>query len=285
MSSQSRSAPLFLILFFLWGCAWAPRTPEYRNTYEHLSQVPRGEMTPGDYQLVLLVCARHLDYSHSQNLLKTMVKHPQDGSLGGDVGHVWILLKGEGEVLEGGHSGELGLQEPKYFDGVMNLVESGDPNPVRYMHKTLSDGYFEGGAGGFPATYAIKIDLNINQYRDIRRFVKDYDYRLYSLTNRQCVSFALEAARMAGIELKSQVTVPVGQYIRWGNQQVRVWTNPKYQHLTLMSPDVLEKSMMEAVYQGKAEYALDWYHNNYEQPQGCFEWRLLFERLCKIYLL
>ena len=78
-------------------------------------------------------------------------KHPSDGSKNGDVGHAWIYLQGnvngESIVIEGGHSGELGICQPKYFDGIMNYVEYGyadsscgemcclrnEPNPVKYL--------------------------------------------------------------------------------------------------------------------------------------------------------
>jgi len=274
-----------ILLVMISGCAWAPRSPHYRAQYAHLKKVPSGRMTPSDFQLVILVCARHLDYSHSQGLLKTVAKHPQDGSMSGDVGHTWVLLKGAGEVIEGGHSGELGIDEPKYFDGIMDLVDGGDPNPVRYMHQTLHDGYFEEGAGGFSPTYAIKKELTQQQYQNIRRFMEQYDYTDYSLTNRQCIVFVTEIARMAGLQLKSRVKVPVAQYARVGNSHIKMWTHPNYAELELMSPDVLEKEMMEAVYRGEAEYALDWYRKEREKSEKGIEWANLLERLTKVYLL
>ena len=241
-------------------------------------------MTPSDYQLVILVCARHLDYSNSQALLKTVAKHPQDGGLTGDVGHTWILLKGGDEILEGGHSGELGVHEPKYFDGIMDLFEAGDPNPVRYMHKTLHDGYFEEGAGGFSPTYAIKKDLTLEQYQQIRAIIVTYNYTNYSLMQRQCLVFVNEIAKVAGLELSSRITVPIGQYVRVGNQYFKVWTDRRYATLELMSPDLFEKSMMDAVYEGEAEYALDWYRQYHDKGSEGTEWRCFLERLTKVYL-
>lgn len=276
---------LFGLIALLCGCAWAPRSEHYRESYSHLRCVPTGEISLSDYQLIILVCARHLDYSHSQGLLKTVAKHPQDGSLTGDVGHAWVMLCGPDGYLEGGHSGELGLDEPKYFDGVMDLIEMGDPNPVRYMHKTLWDGYFEEGSGGFSPTYAIKKDLTKEQYHAIRYYIAHYDYAAYSLTNRQCLLFVQEIAQIAGLNLDSDMNVPVGQYVRVGNQFFKVWTDESYSCLPLMSPDILEKSMMEAVYRGDAEYALDWYRQHYDQGGKKTEWGRMLERLAKVYLL
>jgi len=242
-------------------------------------------MTASEYQLVILVSARHLDYSNSQALLKTVAKHPRDGSLNGDVGHAWVLLIGPDGAVEGGHSGELGLTEPKYFDGVMDLIEMDDPNPVRYMHATLNDGYFEKGSGGFSPTYAIKKEITGAQYQQMRAFIADYDYRKYSLTRRQCLHFVQEIARMADLNLPCGIDVPVGPYVRVGNQRYRVWTDPEFATLKLMSPDILEKSMMEAVYRGEAEYALDWYRESREPTGKKIEWCQLLQRLTKVYLL
>jgi hypothetical protein len=67
--------------------------------------------------LVILVDAKYLDYSSPEALLSTIAKH-QDGTTERDIGHAWIVLNGikEGKlgvVIEGGHSGELGLRESK----------------------------------------------------------------------------------------------------------------------------------------------------------------------------
>lgn len=63
-----------------------------------------------DPYIVFLVNARQLDYSSFRSVLRTIAKHPSDWSKNGDVGHAWIYLKGD-EVIEGGHSGELGLDQ------------------------------------------------------------------------------------------------------------------------------------------------------------------------------
>src|SRR4051812_46329911 len=86
-------------------------------------------LTTPSFYLVFLVSAHHLDYSCSYRFCRTLAKHPRDGSKNGDVGHAWIYLYGKrgGEeiIVEGGHSGELGLLQPRYLDGVMNYVDYG----------------------------------------------------------------------------------------------------------------------------------------------------------------
>ncbi len=258
---------IFLLLAIVFtSCSWAPRNQVYRNYYDHLKESPQVcQFSKSDYFVILLVSARHLDYFNSQSFLMTLAKHPSDGSLNGDVGHAWVYLQGKGEFLEGGHSGELGLAEPKYFDGVMDLVESGDPNPICYMGRTLSDGFFQPGCGGHRPTYAVKLDLTKEAYEEIKDFIKNYDYSRYSLSCRQCVSFVDEIASRAGLNLETEVKMRVDQFVSLGKYRIRMWTNPEYRDLTFLSPDVLEKSLMKAVQEGKCASALNWYLEN----RGC----------------
>ncbi len=252
-----------LLIIVLNSCSWAPRNQIYRDYYAHLKERPPAPpFSESDYFVIFLVSARHLDYFNSQSFLMTLAKHPSDGSLNGDVGHAWVYLQGKGEFLEGGHSGELGTLEPKYFDGVMDLVESGDPNPIRYMRRTLSDGFFQQGCGGHRPTYAVKLDLTKETYDEMKDFIKHYDYSRYSLSCRQCVSFIAEIALLGGLDLESEVAMQVDQFVSLGKYRVRMWTNPKYCNLRFLSPDVLEKSLMQAVREGKCAYALDWYLEN-----------------------
>lgn len=254
---------IVLLAALLSGCAWAPRHGAYRDFYAHLKErPPASEFSESDYFLIILVSARRLDYFNSQSFLLTMAKHPSDGSLNGDVGHAWVYLQGKGECLEGGHSGELGIREPKYFDGIMDLAESGDPNPIRYLGKTLTDGFFQQGSGGHLPTYAVKVDLTKERYEAVREFIENYDYRHYSLARRQCVSFAAEAASLAGLDLEGQVAMRIDQFIRVGKCRIRLWKDSQYSMLAFDSPDMLEKSLMRTVREGRAEYALDWYLAN-----------------------
>ena len=59
--------------------------------------------------IIFAVDARKLDYSDCSRLLKTMAKHPSDGSKNSDVGHAWIYLKQGDSILQGGHSAERGI--------------------------------------------------------------------------------------------------------------------------------------------------------------------------------
>lgn len=212
------------------------------------------ERIDSDRFLVILVDAPHLDYSDCRRLLKSVVKHPRNGCKNGDVGHAWIYLHGEGLCLEGGHSGELGVVQPKYFDGVMDRIDRGDPNPAKYLWAIQRDGFFQHGTGGHRATYAVKVDITTEQCREILKFIESYPFPEYAIAGNQCSTFVAQVAALAGLELECEVTIPIDQQIRIGKCTYTLWTDPKYSSLTISSPDILEKSLQQAVEEGKVEY-------------------------------
>lgn len=269
----------FLFILFLSSCA-TPRTESYQTLYAHLNQSSCATNQPlreSDNFLVILVDARHLDYTNNYSFLKTMTKHPSDGSKNRDVGHSWIYLRGiqDGQAvfLEGGHSGELGVVQSKYFDGIMNYIDFGyatptskeilspriEPNPVKYLWETQHDGYFQWGSGGHSPTYAVKLDITSEQFELICSFITKYRYREYAITGNQCSSFVAQVASLAGLDLACEVTMDIQPCLYYGGRQVRLWSDPLYSQLTISSPDILEKSMMQAAKENQVENALQWY--------------------------
>jgi len=282
----------FSVIALLWiiscgvvGCA-IPRSQAYQEMYCHLNhipKVPKASFSNG-YFLILLVDARHLDYSDNSSFLKTMAKHPSDGSKNSDVGHAWIYLQGIYEhgivCFEGGHSGECGRIQTKYFDGVMNYIDFGyanptaedlqnprfEPNPIKYLWETQDDGFCQLGNGGHRPTFAVKVDLNTEQFQRILSFTKNYCYEEYALTGNQCSSFVAQIAALAGVDLECETTISIEPCLWIAEEKVQLWNDPCYSELTFASPDVLEKSLMEAVREGKAENALEWYCHYHPSP-------------------
>lgn len=270
----------FCLLLFI-GC-YRPCSPEYQEFYHHLNQqhqsLESAKMHESDYFVVLLVDARHLDYTDNRSFFNTVAKHPSDGSKNGDIGHAWIYLQGyrngQKVQIELGHSGERGLLQAKYFDGIMNYLDYGyanptpeqrlcpryEPNPVKYLWTTQQDGFFQKGAGGHRPTFAAKVDLTSEQFDRIWTFVhREYPFRQYALTQHQCSSFVVHIAALAGLSLEAQVSMKIEPGLYYRGVWIRLWEDPKYSTLIFSSPDILEKSLMQAVYQDKAEYALNWY--------------------------
>lgn len=260
---MAQAIVILIILCSFSACSWQPHTSSYADQYRHLHCPIPESMSVSPYMLIILVDARHLDYSDGQALMRTIVKHPSDGSKNSDVGHAWVYLQGhlDGKFLaiEGGHSGELGIDQPKYFEGVMDDVERDELNPIKYLWDIQRDGFFQRGSGGHSPTFAAKVDLSEDRFREILDFIDRYDFSQFSLVGNQCTSFAAQVAELAGLSLSIEVTIPIQQHIRVGGEWITLWEDPAYSVIGMPSPDRLEKSLMEAVQNRQAEYALGWY--------------------------
>lgn len=284
----------FLLLFgsIFSGCSYSPNSLAYQELYSHLNySYDQSSMEESPYFLVILVEARHLDYTNPRGFFKTLAKHPSDGSKNGDVGHAWIYLQGilNGDVvcLEGGHSGELGYLQPRYVEGVFLRYEQGVENPISYLWESQCDGFFQRGPGRHYPTFAAKVDLTENQFRRILKFVECYDFSDYAITGNQCSSFAAQVGALAGVYLDCEVTMHVDSHLHLGQQKVKLWNDPVYSQITFSTPDILEKSLMKAVNEGKAYCALDWYKKTHP-PKQCMslgEWARFPKRYIRFKLL
>ena len=242
---------------------------------EGVSDTPALRETP--YFLVLLVQASELDYQNQASLLRSLHKRSQ--LKGGFLGHSWVLLSGiengRRRVVEAGLSpkGEGSMQ---FFRGVLDLAEYGyvnptdeqkrqprhEPDPISYLWRDHGNGYLQPASEAWiHPTYAVKLYLDAEQYRQIKARLDPAlpSHKAFQLTGRQCSSFLVELAALAGVSLKHQVTIPIPREIQVGGRQVRLWNDPKYSSLTLSTPDVIEGELKQLVASGRAEDALPWY--------------------------
>ena len=199
--------------------------------------------------IVFLVEARHLNLSSNRSLIRTIAKHPSDGSKNSDVGHAWIYLYDNGDIIEGGHSGETGTCQPRYLEGVHALAEADDPNPIRYLFTEQRDGYFECGSGGHRPTYAARIDLTPDQMNQIKLLLKVYPFHRYSLTDRSCCHLIEQIGYLLNLSLDSSVTIQLEPFYR----SVRFWTDDCYSTFTFGSPDKLQGELKGLVALGIAQ--------------------------------
>lgn len=256
-----------LALILLTSCGWRPNAV-YQEFYSHLEDVknePCVDSIHSDYFLIIYVEACHLDYTSTLGLLQTIAKHP-NGSTEGDVGHAWIHLQGlvDGKIvsIEGGHSGERGILQAKYFDGVMNYIDYGyanpsdkqiktpryEPNPIKYLWTSQQDGFFQRGSGGHTPTFAIKIPITPEQFERILSFIdpKNYCYKDYNLTRNQCSSFVAHVAALADFPIEYELTIPIDSSVYFRGRHVRLWEDPQYAYLRFSSPDIIERSLINA---------------------------------------
>lgn len=280
---------IFLFLLFT-SCVYPSK--EYQYFYSHLQtfQLPRQSMREEDYFLIILVEACHLDYTNTSQFFQTVAIHPSNGSTRSDLGHAWIYLKGKGKngtpfVLEGGHSGERQDVPVGYFEGIMNYNDWGyanpteaqmchpryEPNPIKYLWTMRKDGFFQKGSGGHCPTFAAKISLSAQQFEEILSFIRPrhYPYQDYALMGPQCCTFVSQVAALAGLTLKAQMTMHIYPWLYYRNTRIRLWEDPRYSIMTFATPDIVEKNLMQAVKDGQAEYALDWYLERKDNSFSC----------------
>lgn len=300
---------LLILLLICSSCAY--RSPHYYQAYAHICKpISAPPLSKSDYYLIFLVDAPRLDYRDSRCFLKSIAKHPANGSKNGDVGHAWLYLHGIAEekewVIEGGHSGELGEVQPRYWEGVLNYALYGyvipppsqrsfrfEPNPVKYLWEPQNDGFFQLGSGNHTPTFAAKINLTAEQFQRVKNYIDPfyYPYQQYSLTGKQCSSFIAEIATLIDFPLEHQVTLSIQPQVALGKQTLQLWSDEYYSKITFSSPDRIEQSLVEAVREGRAENALYWYLKRYgkSKPQKIAETyeslRLLPSRLERIHLL
>jgi hypothetical protein len=174
----------------------------------------------------------------------------------------------------------------------MDHLDNGNPDPIQYLWATQYDGFFQEGSGGHVPTYAVKVDLSQEQFEKILFFIdpKNYYYREYALTCNQCSSFVAQVASLIDFPFEHEITIEIKEKVTLRGQTLYLWKDPYYSQLTISTPDILERSLMEAVDEGRAEYALDWYLKNHPKAikerfqHTCDALYLLPQRLQRLFL-
>lgn len=252
------------------GCS--PRFSDaYVKEYQYLRDIRESSSTleqfhgKEDFFLVVLVDARHLDYSSPEAFFTSMhygLFLPQDPT----IGHAWIKLcrnvKGKKWSFEGGHTGEFGLTAPKYFDEVVRLgLETDEPDPAQYLFSSLPDGCLQKGSGGHSPTFSAAFPLTEEQFFKVYRLLREYDFKKWSLQEHQCVDFVLSCLATIGVHLSCTQTLNIPPEFVWKERRIRLWKDAQYSTLTLATPDALEKALFHEVLERKALLAMKWYKN------------------------
>jgi len=274
-----------LFSFILTSCAAmpVPKSESWPQQYQHLNYtIPENShYTKTDYYIVFLVSARHLDYSDSRILFEA-VSNIDNKLKRNRVGHSWIYLRGikNGKVviLEGGQSVGYAKKQAGFLEGVINLANYGyanptstekkqyryEPNPIKHLWDERDDGYFHKNKATPSPTFAAKINLTEAQFEKVLPFMDpdNYSYKKFSVTGNQCSSFLVAVANLVGIELEHSVTIDIPPEFNVNGKTYRLWEDPQYSKLTFSTPDVLERSLIQLVMEGHAEYALGRYKND-----------------------
>ena len=264
--------PLYVFLLLLTACS-SRMSDSHVARYQYLGGVQatnkQGPHFCGrsEYYLVVLVDARHLDYTTPSKYFNTLSQGlflPQDPN----TGHTWIVLAGKQEgkdwVFEGGHTGEFGLYAPRYFDEVVRLAwEEDDPNPASYLFTALPDGCLQYGSGGHDPTFAVAFPLTEDGYKRAHRLLTEggYDFSRWGIRGPNCIRFSLACLASIGIEVSCQETLELPRSFKYKGKEVRLWSDPAFSRLSVETPELLEKRLWELVQDVKGSVALKWYRS------------------------
>ncbi len=271
-----RKGKLFSQIFFalVWtvSCTQHPRFEDsYLTDYRYLHHVrvmkekvrPERQQALPDSYIIVHVDAPHLNYRTAESFFGSLQRNifferdPQ-------IGHAWITVSyidqdGKRCLYEMGHSGEVGISAPKYFDEVIHRSEIGQENPVRYLYTSLSDGYLEKGGGGHIPTLSALIPISnsnmIQNWYNMTFGQDGYDFSSWSLQNHNCVTYVLAALLALNIDVQLEETkIFIPQYLSYNKKQYKLWSDPIYQNFSIITTDSLEKWLFYKIQQGKALY-------------------------------
>ena len=203
------------------------------------------------YFLYVLTEAADWDFSEATSLLRSIWLRPW--------AHAWIILENPGGRLEFGHTGDFGLEKPRYHEGVMQRVRDGDPNPIAYMWQTMSDGQFQMGKPNRPPTFVWRMPITRRRYQLMYEYVVQRNYEKFGVRTNNCTDMAVETAALAGINLghRIRLTLPPEMKV-WGRTR-RIWTDPQFRILEFSTPEVLEVDLRQLAQIGIGSDATEWY--------------------------
>lgn len=223
-----------------------------------------------------------LEHRDLKQFLKTATKHPRDLSKDGSVGHSWIAIEKRSHngyhFWEGGHSGELGIEAPKYWDSL--LLAQGDENPAKVLWEAKPDGFFQKGSGGHIPTMVAACVIDANTCKKIQHFVQQYDFKTYSLSSHHCVHFVQGALHIAGIDIKTEKELIIPPSLHTHSGSIRLWSDPEYSRLPIALPDTLEQALKEEVRKGNLKNVTRWYVKTHVLWSSL--WKTRFENLFKL---
>jgi hypothetical protein len=203
------------------------------------------------YALYILTEAANWDFSDGTSFLVSMWLRPW--------AHAWMILESPGSRLEFGHTGDFGLEKPRYHEGVMQRVRDGDPNPIGYLWQTMADGQFQLGKPNRPPTFVWRMPITGRRYQLVYEHVMQRKYEQFGVRTNNCTDMVVEIAALAGINLNHRIRLTLPAETRvWGRTR-RVWTDPQFRILEFSTPEVLESDLRQLARLGIGSDATEWY--------------------------
>lgn len=203
------------------------------------------------YYLYILNESANWDFSASGPLVFAIWMRPW--------AHSWLMLESPRERLEFGHTGDFGLEVPRYHEGMMQLGQSGDPNPVAYLWRTMSDGQLQIGKPNRPPTFVWRMPITQRRHQAIQEYMQKRTYVQFGIRSDNCTDMATETAALAGINLIHRMRLTVPEEVKFPGRTLRLWTDPKYRIVEFSTPEVLEADLRQLSRLGIGSDVTEWY--------------------------
>ena len=203
------------------------------------------------YSLYILTEAADWDFGEPRLLLLSIWRRPW--------AHAWIMLESPESRLEFGHTGDFGVEKPRYHEGVLQRLRDGDPDPIGYLWQTMSDGQFQTGKPNRPPTFVWRMPISERRYHLVYEHVMQRRYDQFGVRTNNCTDMVAEVAALAGINLIHRIRLTLPQDTKvWGRTR-RVWTDPRFHVLEFSTPEVLEVDLRHLAQIGIGSDVTDWY--------------------------
>lgn len=203
------------------------------------------------YSLYFLTEAADWDFSEPRSLLLSIWRRPW--------AHAWIMLESPESRLEFGHTGDFGLEKPRYHEGVLQRLRDGDPDPIGYLWQTMSDGQFQTGKPNRPPTFVWRMPISRRRYQLVYEHVMQRRYDQFGVRTDNCTDMVAKVAALAGINLIHRIRLTLPQDTKvWGRTR-RVWTDPRFRILEFSTPEVLEVDLRHLAEIGIGSDVTEWY--------------------------
>ncbi len=203
------------------------------------------------YYLYILNEHANWDYSTASSLVFTIWLRPW--------AHSWLILESPFERLEFGHTGDLGIQTPRYHQEVFQGVRAGAPDPVAHLWQTRSDGQFQTGKPDRTPTFVWRMPITGRRHQLIHAYIMQRTYGQFGIRDNNCTDLVAEVAALAGIHLIHRIRLTLPEETNFLGRTRRVWTDPHYRILEYGTPEVLDSDLRQLARLGIGSDVTEWY--------------------------
>ena len=233
---------------------WSAQPIGVESRFARDADLDPATKTPvGDEGYYLYILNEHAnwDYSDAASLVFTIWMRPW--------AHSWLILESPRDRLEFGHTGDLGITTPRYHEGVFQKIKEGDPNPIAYLWRTMSDGQFQTGKPNRPPTFVWRMPITSRRYQLIHEYVMQRKFDQFGLRSNNCTNLVAEVAALAGINLIHRIRLTLPPETKVLGRMRRVWTDPQYRILEYGTPEVLDADLRQLALLGIGSDVTKWY--------------------------